>query len=542
MRYKSLNILTHRELFLVLVLFSILATTCFAIDITIIDYKKGENPGDLWGDKVEGIGDVNGDGYGDFLVTEYLAHRLHLYYGGPNAFDDPPVLTWENQGSEDGSSSYSPINVGDVDCDGVDDFINLFNDDDTLKLLTGLDALDPEAHLVMWTQTDLSYSLFYACGNGDNNNDGIPDFWVYPYRGSKDTVIQGYSGCDELDNIPDFQIYRPPDPGNNYGTIGYEICNTCDLNGDSIPDVFWGEHSQYYDSSGRACIVWGDESLSTHPDLVFYAPYEHDGNLSFGADMACLGDVSGDGIDDIWIGQGGRNYIYFGGNPFDTIPDIALDWSYVGGNYIDCPGDINDDGYNDVMLTMDSYLFSYVSFIYCYPGMDTLMDVAWSDGDYYSAFSDGIICCLGEDHSPVGDVNGDGIDDILLAPRSTNYDAQDYGWVVLQAGWHDPQLGVEDNDLPIPNSFDIEQNYPNPFNSETVIKFTLPRSGFTELTIYNLLGEKVVDLVNRDLQAGEHRIVWDGSDNHGNPVATGVYFYRVTSGDYSQTKKMVLLK
>jgi hypothetical protein len=99
-----------------------------------------------------------------------------------------------------------------------------------------------------------------------------------------------------------------------------------------------------------------------------------------------------------------------------------------------------------------------------------------------------------------------------------------------------------------PVAFELNQNYPNPFNPSTTIKFTLPSvadGGITlptNLRIYNVLGEVVRTLVDERMAPGVHHEVWDGRDDHGSRVASGIYFYRLRSGDFVQTKKMVLMK
>ena len=80
-------------------------------------------------------------------------------------------------------------------------------------------------------------------------------------------------------------------------------------------------------------------------------------------------------------------------------------------------------------------------------------------------------------------------------------------------------------------------NYPNPFNPKTEIAFTLPRAAEVKLEVFNIMGQKVTTLIDRQMNAGEHSCVWDGSD-----VASGVYFYRLETPGFATTKKMVLMK
>ncbi len=94
----------------------------------------------------------------------------------------------------------------------------------------------------------------------------------------------------------------------------------------------------------------------------------------------------------------------------------------------------------------------------------------------------------------------------------------------------------------LPIEYHLEQNYPNPFNPSTHIGFSLAIDTKVTLDIYNLLGQHVTNLVDLDMTAGRHEIVWDGEDSGGEKVATGVYFYRLTTNDFVQTRKMVLVK
>jgi hypothetical protein len=93
-----------------------------------------------------------------------------------------------------------------------------------------------------------------------------------------------------------------------------------------------------------------------------------------------------------------------------------------------------------------------------------------------------------------------------------------------------------------PVSFELLQNHPNPFNPETAIKYQIRRDGPVELAIFNLAGEKVRALVNEILPAGNYEARWNGANELGHRVSSGVYMYRLKSGATTQTKKMVLLQ
>ena len=94
----------------------------------------------------------------------------------------------------------------------------------------------------------------------------------------------------------------------------------------------------------------------------------------------------------------------------------------------------------------------------------------------------------------------------------------------------------------LPTTYDIAQNYPNPFNPTTTIKYQLPQVTDVKLVIYNVLGQRVRTLVNNRMEAGYHSVVWDGLNQQGSTVASGVYIYHFEAGDFQKTMKLMLLK
>ncbi|UCE20190.1 MAG: T9SS type A sorting domain-containing protein, partial [Gemmatimonadota bacterium] len=94
----------------------------------------------------------------------------------------------------------------------------------------------------------------------------------------------------------------------------------------------------------------------------------------------------------------------------------------------------------------------------------------------------------------------------------------------------------------LPVEYGLSQNYPNPFNPETSIEFALPQTIRTKVSVYNVLGQEVKVLLDSEMEGGYHTVRWDGTNSFGNEVSGGMYFYRLQAGDYSSTKRMLLLK
>jgi photosystem II stability/assembly factor-like uncharacterized protein len=116
-----------------------------------------------------------------------------------------------------------------------------------------------------------------------------------------------------------------------------------------------------------------------------------------------------------------------------------------------------------------------------------------------------------------------------------------HGWLqsekIFRNSNSDQVTSVSDNENIVPSEFNLSQNYPNPFNPTTTINYSLPKAGFTTLTVYNVLGIKVALLVNEYKQSGNYSVKLNGSN-----LASGIYFYKLETGQFSQIKKMILLK
>ena len=122
----------------------------------------------------------------------------------------------------------------------------------------------------------------------------------------------------------------------------------------------------------------------------------------------------------------------------------------------------------------------------------------------------------------------------------TGYTNDDYGTIKYVQNGND--VKDETGSRERPPGFDLSQNYPNPFNQSTKIEFSLAKSGFVTLNIYDILGRKVRTLVSEHLSTGYKSVQWDGKNDAGKDVVSGIYFYQLRVADFSEAKKMLLLK
>ena len=116
------------------------------------------------------------------------------------------------------------------------------------------------------------------------------------------------------------------------------------------------------------------------------------------------------------------------------------------------------------------------------------------------------------------------------------YDVDKAMWYLCSGEGSNIMSGIEDSKIDI-TEFILSQNYPNPFNPLTTIEYNIPQNNFVKITIYNLRGEKIKTLVNENKIVGNYSVVFDGSN-----FSSGIYFYRIEAGNYSNTKKLVLMK
>jgi hypothetical protein len=159
-------------------------------------------------------------------------------------------------------------------------------------------------------------------------------------------------------------------------------------------------------------------------------------------------------------------------------------------------------------------------------------------GDFFIGFS-----------VPAGVTNGIWL--VGTSPTAFNrtYTNVGTGWVAAAQDHHfravigDTTLvGITGGVDLIPEEFALYQNYPNPFNPTTTIKYALKQQADVTINIYNLLGQEVRTLVNSSQEAGYKTVVWDGLNNSGARVASGIYIYRIQAGDFVQARKMILMK
>ena len=225
---------------------------------------------------------------------------------------------------------------------------------------------------------------------------------------------------------------------------------------------------------------------------------------------------------------------YFGGSVIDSIIDSPLRVT-VNARVI---GNFNKDIYDDLLWGSPS-IGGADAYIYLAGDLlDTIVD--WHYRDYE----------VGSYGAQVGaaDINGDGVDEAIVGDPGWWYNNPAYppGRVYI---YKNPYTAVKDEEQLLPFTFTLGQNYPNPFNPTTIIPFSLKTQGSmfkgavrTTLIIYNILGQKIKTLVDDEKMPGSYEVQWNGKDDKGKEVSSGIYFYRIQAGSFCKTAKMSLLK
>lgn len=189
------------------------------------------------------------------------------------------------------------------------------------------------------------------------------------------------------------------------------------------------------------------------------------------------------------------------------------------------------NGGNNWSRHFDLYSFRSIQFMNLYTGYC----LAWNSNYYYinsiakttNNGSNWIIHYINSSHD---------ISDHYFSSVNTGWVVGDSG-TIMKTTTGGVTIGINPINTEIPNRFSLSQNYPNPFNPATVINFQVPTLNQVKLAVYDLLGKEIAELVNESLKYGVYEIEFNGSNQ-----PSGIYFYRLQAGDYTETKKMVLLK
>ncbi len=431
-------------------------------------FFTGQSAGDNFGYSVASAGDVNGDGYDDIIVgapfNSSSQGKAYLFFGASviNSIPDA-VFSGSSIGAQFG---YSVSSAGDVNGDGYDDIIiGAPYEDGTsgrATIIFGNSSMATYTTLIINNPTGWydDYFAFSVTGGGDVNGDGYADVVISaPYDdlyGLDIGVAYVFYGGSSMNAIPDVTL--APALNISSGEYGQSVSFAGDVNGDGFAEVLVmapGDGSVFlylggtnmnnaYDliysgayadgagdvngdgysdivfgGNGEVYICFGGAVPDNNPDITFTGETSFD---SFGNSVTGVGDINGDGFDDVIIGaftndaggtDAGRAFVYFGGEQMDNIKDAILTGAAVGdwfGFSVSAAGDVNGDGYADLIVgaPRNDTNGSNAGRAYLYTNTLTGRDIP---DEFFTGNSNDQ---LGSSVSNVGDVNGDGYDDFII--------------------------------------------------------------------------------------------------------------------------------
>ncbi len=490
----------------------------------------------LMGDSVSkiiyarGAGDINGDGYADFVVS--FTDSVKIYLGNEN-FELKADYTF-------GNNRGFVLCPGDVNNDGFDDLLI-----GERRYSTGFQGRISNIYLFFGGSNSLDtcksflYSVKYLDQIfskkvepiGDVNGDGYNDFAIaatYNWTNGISYVFV-YLGGDSISSEPFVTFTHSPFiDQNSEATFGETISGIGDVNNDGYDDILIGDPG-YADtigavSSGRVCLYYGAADMDSIADSVFVA----ENGKNFGHIIKNIGDINGNGKDEFCI----TSPWYY--SSFYEFPNVIF--TLTGPESIGAGGDIDNDGLNDFLANDTQYINDNdimvgASFLhYGSSELDTIYDYKLEGEhkwDEYSKISD-----------IIGDFNGDGFDDFFVFAPLKHPD--NTGIIYLYS--YKEYLSIEKQNNQTIINFKLFQNYPNPFNPSTVINYQVSKPVFVRIEIYDINGKLIKTIVNRKHVSGKYKTIWNGKNKQGHNVASGVYFYRFKAGDMVLNKKMLLLR
>jgi hypothetical protein len=512
----------------------LLAGVAHAQQLDLIWEKRGEGPQSRFGGTIFGLGDRNHDGYDDFAVFAWGSGEygnpsepmLEMFYGG-----NPPSTTpfYIFRGiPEEGLTIWGAYEIGDIDGDGLMDWVIGYRNDDFSERWThfyiGATNLptDP-SWIIPYRNTE--WNLDVTPRNiGDFNGDGFDDIYLHGHGRISADPGRGdvFFGSTLLDTIVDGTIccegeYVWPSSGGS----GVDDAHG-DLNGDGFDDIL----NLRWLTFGTFEVFWGNVAPNFIADTIGFLQTS---NVSIPHIMS---DLNNDGRDEITYAINSDQIAVFLGNEvLSTQPDFILNFQGCGESdapwKIEAIGDLNADGFQDMAVTND----------FCPGGSGTIslyFSRSWLSPDPRFTFRGSQFGTSGlREAARVGDVNGDGVDDTGIGGFN-NVDFR--GWAGILAG--NPNIVVSAEDAPAPVVDELELSvYPNPFNIQTTISIGGLRIGKPcTLSIFNVLGQQVlreeIATHNGNIKYTLNATAW----------ATGLYLVEVSTGTHFAGTKMLLIK
>jgi len=398
----------------------------FSQSVNLLQFSEPEIYG-YFGYSVRSAGDVNGDGYDDIIIGALGENSntggAYIYFGGEN-MDTLSDVVFEGE-SEYTDLGISVSGAGDVNGDGYSDVIIGASRINSFKgrayICYGGLNMDNTPDVVLNGEA-LGSDFGNSVGGGDVNGDGYSDLIIGASGFSNEFYFRAgrvyvYFGGTIMDTVSDVVFTGE----SSYSELGISVAGAGDLNGDGFCDVASGAY--YYNLGlGRAYVHFGSSDMDNIPDVIMTGVLFDDNGL--GVCIAGAGDINNDGYDDLLAGDGYTNYIgkaklYYGGANMDNVADKIFlgesnnDWFAGWGSEVSRAGDINGDGYGDIIIGAHGYANGKAYVYFGGDNMDTDADLTFNGEDGYGNFGFSV--------ANAGDINSDNQIDLLIGAHGSQH-------------------------------------------------------------------------------------------------------------------------
>ena len=395
--------------------------------------------------------------------------------------------------------------------------ISLMETSDGNLVFVGFSGTSHGAYKHFMVKADADGNQIWKKRFGDNTQQSLNAVCEAP---DGNYVAAGY--CNNYSNA--YIVQR----SSSNGSMQWDDCYDDDF--ESINDIIPSSGGGYYllDVSSRLIkannngeITWGIHLGNANQSLIEL----DDGDLILGGNQS-----------SIWLFRFDPSAAFIESSVTTTVDEIELDdMGTFEDNFeafIETALDLPDSTVEVISVTETSSR-NPVGIIVDFT--ITFTEEDWANMDFVS--SDDIAAAL---ENVETEIEEDGLEFIngCTDPEATNYDPG----ATIDDGSCEYMAEIIVSYAGIPAAYALHQNYPNPFNPITNLCYDLPKQAQVTLTVYNLMGKKIAQLVSTKQEAGRRSVQWDATDNFGNPVSAGIYLYQIRAGEFRQTRKMVLLK
>ncbi|MBN1425485.1 FG-GAP repeat protein [Candidatus Fermentibacteria bacterium] len=499
----------------------------------------GDSPGQHLGRAISGGGDINGDGFADLVVGDPSRKECRVYLGAPSLSSSPSLVIAQPETCPGfPPSTYGGVVSGarDINGDGYDDLVVtnaewLYVTGKAYVYYGGAEVdTIPDVAIAgygsswlheFWS-TDLRGRVV-----GDINGDGYDELACLAYY-TVDTGAYVYFGGAPMDSVHDVGCRGPGYP---YLELGSDIASG-DLNGDGFGDLVVGAYGaeNHPEVQDAAWVYFGGTEVDETPDVILSPSRVARDNT-----VLVPGDLNGDGFEDVVVGPSrytnptvtdpGCAHVYFGSARMDSVADLALVGDIDGGCLALAGGDINGDGYADLIVCErpvwhPPYTVGRLSVYLGGADMDSIPAVVITGSGRF-----------GETVTWIGDMNGDGWPEFAVSdPDAAGGPGEIYIYTLAQ-------VGSPPHPLPLPDPVALTVA-PNPGAGPFHISWSSAAVNPGAVEIVDINGRVV-----RSLRAGSGgAIVWDGCNGAGIPVPSGVYVVRMQEGGVAHSRKVVVVR